>query len=177
MAKFPTSVSVDDLVSPFRENVEKFIQALKNAGASVTISATYRPVERAFLMHYAYSIAKDNLSPAKVPANPAIAIDWVHRTKNGRIDYTASRQAAQDMVDGYDISFRPALASNHTLHLAIDMTLGWTGTLTIVNGAGKSVAITSAPQSGLNADLITVGASYKVLKLISDPPHWSEDGH
>jgi hypothetical protein len=177
VAKFPTSVSVDDLVSPFRENVEKFIAAIKSAGASLTISATYRPAERAFLMHYAYSIAKDGLSPAKVPSNPAIDIDWVHRTRGGRIDYTASRKAAQEMVDGYDIAYRPALSSNHTLHLAIDMTIGWTGTLTIVDAAGKAHAITSAPQSGLNSDLIAVGATYKVLKLISDPPHWSQDGH
>jgi hypothetical protein len=176
VSKFPTSTDVEDLIPPFRDNVKLFIAAIKAAGADLTISATYRPLERAWLMAYAWSIAREKLSPAKVPANPAIDIDWVYRRPNGRIDYVASRKAAEDMVQGYDIAFKPALTSQHTARLAIDMTISWPATLSIVNAQGKTVAITSLPRSGSNADLIAVGATYKVIKLVSDPPHWSVDG-
>jgi hypothetical protein len=177
VSQFPTSKDVEDLLPPFRDNVKLFLAALKSAGASVTISATYRPPERAFLMAYAWSIAREGLSPAKVPKNPKIDIDWVHRYANGKINYTASKQAAEDMVQGYDIAFKPALVSQHTQRLAIDMTISWTGTLNIANAQGKTVAISSQPISGENTDLIAVGATYKVIKLVSDPPHWSVDGH
>ncbi|MBU6450963.1 MAG: hypothetical protein KGS72_04235 [Cyanobacteria bacterium REEB67] len=177
VTKFPTSVDVADLASPFRENVKRFLAAITAAGGTYDIKATYRPVERAFLMHYAWSIARENLSPAKVPKNPAIDIDWVYRRPNGRIDYTASRKAAQDMVDAYDIAFKPALVSQHTMRLAIDVVIAWTNSLDIVDSRGKTVKITSMPRSGSNRDLIAVGASYHVLKLVSDPPHWSDNGH
>ncbi len=177
VSKFPTSTDVEDLIPPFRDNVKLFLAALKTAGASVSISATYRPPERAFLMAYSFSVAREGLSPAKVPHNPDIDIDWVHRYANGRINYTASRQAAEDMVQGYDIAFKPALSSQHTRRLAIDITINWSGTLSILDAHGKSVAIKSNPQSGSNADLIAVGATYQVIKLVSDPPHWSVDGH
>jgi len=177
VSKFPTSIDVNDLVPPFRDNVKLFLAALNAAGASVTINATYRPAERAFLMAYAWSIAREGLSPARVPANAAIDIDWVHRYKNGRINYTASRQAAEDMVQVYDIAFKPALSSQHTRRLAIDITVGWEGDLVIINAQGQKITIKSEPRSGENPDLIAVGASYKVIKLVSDPPHWSVDGH
>jgi hypothetical protein len=177
VSKFPTSTDVADLIPPFRDNVKLFLAALNTAGASVSISATYRPPERAFLMAYAWSIAREGLSPAKVPANPAIDIDWVYRFANGRINYSASKQAAEDMVQGYDIAFKPALSSQHTRRLAIDITVGWPATLNILDAHSKKVAITSLPRSGSNADLIAVGATYQVIKLVSDPPHWSVDGH
>jgi len=177
VSQFPTSTDVEDLIPPFRDNVKRFLAALQAAGATVNITATYRPLERAFLMHYAWAIAREKLSPAKVPTNPSIDIDWVWRYANGRINYTASRKAAEDMVVAYDIVFEPALTSQHTARLAIDITVSWPATLDIVNAQGKTVAITSLPRSGSNADLIAVGATYQVIKLVSDPPHWSVDGH
>ncbi|HEY9793708.1 MAG TPA: hypothetical protein V6D22_25150 [Candidatus Obscuribacterales bacterium] len=176
VAKFPTSKDVEDLASPFRENVKKFLAALKSAAAQFDISATYRPAERAFLMHYAYRIAREKLDPRDVPARKDVDIEWVHRKDNGRIDLVASRNAAEDMVEAYDIVYRPALNSNHTRRQAIDMTISWTDTLSIKNGRGKTVDIKSTPHSGQNGNLWTVGKSYKVLKLESDPPHWSVDG-
>jgi hypothetical protein len=177
VSKFPTSTDVDDLVIPFKDDVKRFLAALFAAGAGVTISATYRPAQRAFLMHYAFRIARENLSPAKVPANADIDIDWAHRYASGRINYNASRKAAEDMVQAYGIAFRPALSSNHTRRLAIDMTIGWQATLLIKDARGKSVSIDSSPRDGENPDLIAVGKTYDVLKLVSDPPHWSSDGH
>ena len=177
VSKFPTSTSVDDLLPPFRDNVKRFLAALHSAQTTVVIHATYRPLERAFLMAYAWSIARENLSPAQVPKNPAIDIDWVHRYSSGRINYNASRKAAQDMVQAYDIVFKPALTSQHTARLAIDITISWLADLKIIDGQGKTIVISSDPRTGSNSHLIKVGASYQVIKLVSDPPHWSVDGH
>src|SRR5262245_56402255 len=65
---FPTSVSTDDLTEPFKTNVTNFLKALSDAGATYTINATYRPPQRAYLMHYAYAIARNGMNPARVPA-------------------------------------------------------------------------------------------------------------
>jgi hypothetical protein len=37
--------------------------------------------------------------------------------------------------------------------------------------------IASGPRDGSNPELIKVGATFGVMKLVSDPPHWSDDGH
>ncbi|MBK7747687.1 MAG: peptidoglycan-binding domain-containing protein [Candidatus Obscuribacter sp.] len=176
VSQFPTSKSVDDLISPFRENLQAFLSALAKAGASVTINATYRPVERAYLMHYAFRIAREGLSPLDVPAMDGVDIQWNHLDSAGKLDIVASRRAAQDMVAAYGIAFKPALRSNHTARLAVDMSIGWSGSLSIVNASGKKVVITSSPRSGSNTDLIRVGKTYGVIKLVSDPPHWSQNG-
>ncbi len=173
---FPTSTSVDDLLPPFRDNLKAFLTALNKSGAGVTISATYRPVERAYLMHYAFRIAREGLSPQSVPGKSGVDIQWAHRDSAGKLDLAASRRAAEDMVAAYGIAFRPALNSNHTARLAVDMTIVWSGTLTILNASGKKVLIGSTPRSGSNAALIQVGKSFGVIKLVSDPPHWSQNG-
>lgn len=174
--QFPTSTDVEDLVSPFRENVRAFVQALRAAGANVRISATHRPPERAYLMHYAFRIARDGLDPRQVPARANVDIEWVHKKPNNQVDLSASKNAAADMVLAYGIVYKPALNSQHTRRLAIDMTISWTGTLSIKNANGKSVEIKRSPRSGQNADLVSVGQTYRIIKLVSDPPHWSSDG-
>ena len=176
VSKFPTSRDVEDLDPPFRDNVKRFLQAMTDAGCRITISATYRPRERAYLMHYAFRIAREGLSPVNVPKLSGVDIQWDHRKANGQLDLVASRNAAEDMVLAYSIAFKPALNSNHTRKLAIDMTVTWSGTLNIKNASGKIVTITSSPRTGQNGDLVRVGATYKVIKLQSDPPHWSENG-
>lgn len=50
--KFQDKTSTQTLSYPFRTNVEQFLSALKQAGARVTIAATLRPPERAYLMHW-----------------------------------------------------------------------------------------------------------------------------
>jgi hypothetical protein len=176
--RFPTSRSVTDLVEPFRTDVERFISALRNAGAGVEISATLRPRERAYLMHYAYAIAREHLDPAHVPPSPGVNIRWLHTNPQGQPDLNASRVAAEQMVQSYGIVHRPALESQHVRGLAIDMNIYWLNNLVIVNGAGRRITITGTPRNGAgNSDLHDVGASYGVYKLRSDPPHWSSDGH
>lgn len=174
--QFPTSRDVEDLASPFRENLKRFLQAMRDAGCSITISATYRPKERAHLMHYAFRIAREGLSPVGIPKLEGVDIQWDHRKANGQLDLVASRNAAEEMVLAYGIAFKPALSSNHTRRTAIDMTITWSGTLRIKNASGTVVTISSGPRTGQNGTLVKVGATYKVIKLQSDPPHWSENG-
>lgn len=173
VAEFPTSILISDLSPTFQGNVLTFISALKAGQAQVSINATYRPRERAYLMHWAYKIAKGQVNPESVPSMKGVDICWVHRNVAGDIDLSSSRQAAQQMVNAYGIVYAPALVSRHTERLAIDMNISWPNELNI-NG----VTIKTTPRTGSgNTDLHSVGATYNVLKLASDPPHWSDDGH
>jgi hypothetical protein len=168
VSQFPQSRSVDDLVEPFRDNVNRFLSALSDAGATVSIAATFRPPERAYLMHYSFLIARGGADPSAVPSLPGVDIQWAHDD---------AKSAAEAMVRGYDIVFQPALASRHTQGLAIDMDVAWQGNLTIADAHGVTTTIASLPRSGGNSDLQAVGNSYGVKKLATDPPHWSSDGY
>jgi hypothetical protein len=81
------------------------------------------------------------------------------------------------MMVGYQIQFLAALVSRHTQRRAIDMTIGWQGTLNIRDFNGNAHAIASSPRDGSNPELIAASATFGVIKLASDPPHWSDDGH
>jgi hypothetical protein len=168
--QFPNSAAIDDLVQPFRDDVADFLDALKAAGAKVKVSATRRNRTRAQLMHYSWRIAHGSIAPKDVPAIPGCAIKWDHG------DLARSKQGAQEMVDLFGIAFQPSLTSRHIEGRAIDMTIDWAGTLQIRDKAGRTRAV-GAPRSGnTNTDLHAIGASYGVRKLVSDPPHWSDDG-
>jgi hypothetical protein len=178
VARFPTSTSTTDLVEPFKTNVASFIAAMQGAGATVSIGATLRPKQRAYLMHWSFRIAKQGYDPAKVPAMTGVDIEWVHRNLAGHVDLKASRSAASDMVSGYGIVYRPALSSRHTEGKAIDMTIVWSAAeLKITPPKGTAVSIKSKPRDGGNTELHKVGKSFGVIKHVSDPPHWSSDGH
>jgi hypothetical protein len=170
--QFPTSKSTQDLAEPFRGNVERFLAALRLAGASVIIADTLRPPQRVYLMHWSYAIARQGVDPHKAPALPGVDIEWVHP------DPAASRLAAEQMVEAYGIAFPPALASRHIEGKAIDMTITWHDDLVIADAHGASHRITSLPRNGAqNSGLHAVGLSFGVHKLLSDAPHWSSDGH
>ena len=176
VSRFPTSASVDDLIEPFRSNVARFIKALRDAHASVAIADTFRPPERTYLMHFAFVIAR-GLDPQTVSPMAGVDIQWVHVGPDGKPDLAASKQAAARMAQGYGIRFEPALTSRHTERNAIDMTITWSGDLTIARADGTSTIINSAPRTGDNTSLHAVGATFGVIKLVRDPPHWSSDGH
>ena len=183
VARFPTSASVADCAQPFRDNLNAFIAALVAAGASVNIAATLRPPQRAYLMHWCWSIVKQKTDPHAIPPLDGVAIAWVHVDARGNFDPIASVAAAEDMVEAYGmqaLNVAPALKSNHISGTAVDMAISWSGTLTINKRDGSAVQIDSLPRSGMNPDLKTVGASYGVIKFVggaSDMPHWSADGH
>lgn len=171
VARFPGSRSVFDTKEPFVGKLTRFHQALRDAGASVSISATFRPPERAYLMHFSFRIAREKLDPRSVPPMAGVNIQWDHG------NLAASRNAAERMVAAYGIAFKPSLTSHHTRGLAIDMTITWAGVLKIKDAAGNVRSI-GAPRNGKqNQTLHAVGSTYGVIKLVSDPPHWSNDGH
>jgi hypothetical protein len=170
-ATYPNSSSVSDLAPEFRPKVAAFISALHTAGASVEVSSTLRNKKRAYLMHYSWTIANGSIAPESVPAEPGVDIIWDHG------DVAKSKAGAQQMVTLFSIQYQPSLASLHISGLAIDMDIAWKGKLKIKNKSGQVVAI-GAPQDGAtNTTLHRVSASYGVLKLLSDPPHWSSTGH
>ena len=170
-ARFPNSNKLVDLVPPFRDNAVRFTGALAAAGASVRVSSTLRHPSRAYLMHFSWKIAKGMIAPGQVPARPGVDINWDHG------NLAKSKKAAQEMVNLFGMNFIASLTSNHIQGEAIDMTIGWTGNLNIVDATGKTHAI-GAPRNGAdNMQLHKVGASYGVKKLASDPPHWSLKGN
>ena len=162
--KFPGSKSVDDLAPVFKESVTSFLAAVKAAGGRVSIAATYRPPERAYMMHYAWDISTGKIRADRVPAMAGVNIEWDHGTTQ------KSKNAASAMVSGFGMQHRGALASRHTERKAIDMNITGMNGKSILNKEGTSVKIGGA------GDLHAVGATYGVIKLVTDPPHWSEDG-
>lgn len=178
VSSFPNSSSVDDLSDPFKGNVNKFLDALKKAGAMVSIDTTKRPKERAYLMHWAWQISKENYDPEKVPEMTGVDIDWVHKDEKGNVNKPASKTAADQMVAAYKIKYGPVLVSRHEEGNAIDMNISWSAAELKITGAdGKEVGIKTGSKDGSNSDLQDVGKGYGVIKLKSDPPHWSSDGH
>ena len=178
VSQFPTSRSIEDLTDPFRTNVRRFLAALQQAKATVTIADTLRRPERAYLMFFSFVIARNHMEPDKVPPMPGVGIEWVHKNAQGQPDPVASKTAAEQMVQAYGIVFQPSLFTRHTEGKAIDMNITWQNDLVVVDGHGAPVTIASSPRhGGGNADLNRVASSYGVMKLLSDPPHWSLDGH
>ena len=165
VAQFPTGTSTNDLSPAFRDAVNAFIQAINSAGGAVSIAATYRPPERAYLMHYAWKIANGTIQPDRVPTMAGVNIEWDHGNKQSSVN------AAKAMKTGYGMKHIAALDTNHTSRTAIDMNVSGMIGKTILSKDGTKVKIKAA------SDLYPVGASYGVHKLESDPPHWSADGH
>jgi hypothetical protein len=179
VSRFPGSQSLDDCINPFRENLKAFLAALAQAGAQISIAATFRPPERAYLMHWSWKIARNIADPRDADSMQGVDIDWVHRTATGVPDIPKSRSAANQMVSLYGIVAQPALTSRHTERRAVDMDISWTNSLPIRGPNDSVTTISSQPRSGMNADLIQVGTEYGVIKaqFANDPPHWSDDGH
>lgn len=179
VARFPGSTATTDCIATFRASIDQFLAALSAAGASVTISATFRPPERAYLMHWAWKIANNLALPQDAPPMVGVEIQWTHTDDAGAPDIPKSRSAASQMVTGYDIVTLPALVSRHTQGRAIDMTISWKGDLKMRDARGKLTTISSLPRTGMNSVLIDAGATYGVIKakFANDPPHWSDDGH
>lgn len=181
VARFPTGTAIEDCASPFRENLQAFVDTLGVAGARVSINATRRPAQRAYLMHWSWKLARQLVRPPAVPPHADVAINWAH-CRAGVYSEADSLMAARAMVVGYGMSnlrVAPALRSNHIAGLAVDMNIDWSGTLAVRDAQGQTVRIASQPRDGMNAQLHEVGKSFGVIKYLggaSDRPHWSVDG-
>lgn len=170
--RYSQSVSTSDLIEPFRGNVDRFIAALNAGGANVSIAQTYRPIERAYLMYWSYKIA-NGTDPATADTQGGVDIDWQHLDNAGQPNRTEAQTAAEAMVSGYHIRYPPAAPSDteHNQRTAIDMTITSYESKAFTDGSGHSTTITNSTQ------LYALGATYGVVKLVADPPHWSIDGH
>ncbi len=169
---FPTSKSISDLTSPFRQRVEAFQKALIDAGCQVIVTATHRPKERAYLMHYAARIYRQEIAARFVPKMAGVDVEWVHYTNAGSV------QAARDMLNAYGVGGNPvSLNSRHIQRLAIDWNVTWNDKINIRDGNGRMVSVSNPPNAALNRTLWIVGSTYGVYKLTNDPPHWSVDGY
>ncbi|MTH47615.1 hypothetical protein GJV78_15390 [Escherichia alba] len=133
-------------------------------------------------MHWSWKIARGRVQPENVPAKSGVDIDWVHRGAGGKVDTTASINAAKAMVRAYgmtNLNVAPALNSRHTEGNAVDMSLSWSGNLEIKNKRGDTVVINTLPRDGMNSQLHEVGKTFGVIKYhggSNDKPHWSTDG-
>lgn len=217
-AKFSGSTSLDDLSDEknFRDNINAFIEALKVAEAiefpsqkklnkaikkkeekaGYTITATLRPKERSYLMHYSWKIFNGMIDYSKeIESFPGVNIIWWHEEGEKK-----SKDAAKEMVIGYkirELGIPPALDSNHNKGKAIDLVIRWRGNLNIKKRDGTDVIIKTTPRNHTNRELIQVAKSYdvehfkcsprKMKRLkIEDPwdkicvngdrPHWSYNG-
>jgi hypothetical protein len=120
-------------------------------------------------MHWCFCIAREAADPAAIAAMDGVDIQWAHPN---------AKAAAEAMVRAYGVVVRPVLTTRHTQGLAVDMNITWPGNLTIARADGQMVTISSEPRAGAgNTDLHQVGATYGVIKLLTDAPHWSVDGH
>jgi hypothetical protein len=66
---FPPSKLTSDLIPTFQASVDRFIAALNAAGATPRIIVTYRPVERQYLQHFAWEIARGVLTRQQFKPN------------------------------------------------------------------------------------------------------------
>ena len=170
------STRLEDLDPAFRVNLASFIQALQAAGARVDVWATRRSRERAYLFHWSWKIALGLCKAADAVQRSGVEIEWDHG------DEHASRQAALEMVVGFGLAvppqslLPPLLDSEHLAGNAVDMDILWSGTLAVKDGQGRSVELCFMSDSNANEALHSVGASYGVLKLKDDAPHWSATG-
>lgn len=170
------SSDIEDLESTFQGKVKEFKKALDDAGTSISIDTTKRPKERAYVLHYAWQVAKGNVQANAVPAMTGVDIVWDHG------DDTKSKAGAQEIVTAANVASKPSLTSNHIEGKAIDWTITWTGDLKIKEKGGTDRVIKTTPLNGGdpgNTELHDVGKGYGVIKglfSIKDPPHWSFDG-
>lgn len=170
-AHFLPSAAVVDLTVEFARKVAAFIGRLTDAGCTVSIADTYRPPQRAYLMHWCCMIGGAGQDPAAVPAMPGVDIDW---TCGG--DRVKAKAAAQAMMAGYQIKFPAALASRHTQRRAIDMTIKVPAGATILDCDGHPHHFDAACL-GTDPRVVAIGKTFGVMKLANDAPHWSDDGH
>jgi hypothetical protein len=171
------STSVEDLVEPFRSNAKAFVKALTEAGASVHVGTTRRSDKRAYLFHWCWLIGLAKKNATEPNSLVGVDIEWDHG------DAEQSQKGAREMIDGFGLVIPPgstnppALDSNHISGKAIDMDIAWTGTMNITTKDGTTESVLFMPDVDHNTRLHAVGASFGVIKLVTDAPHWSLDGH
>jgi len=170
------SNKIDDLEASFKTNVNAFIKALKDAGATVDVSTTKRSDKRAYLFHWSWKISQGKCKPSDPTKKAGVDIQWDHG------DLAKSKAGALEMVNGFGLAvpprsvLAPSMTSNHISGKAIDMTIKWTGIMKVKKKDGTEVQVAFSANVNTNTALHAVGESYGVKKLKNDAPHWSYNG-
>lgn len=170
--QFLGSNSLDSLNPTWGPKAKAFVAALRAAGATVTINAANRPIQRSYLMYYAWQIAKGGIAPSKVPAYPGVSIDW---TNGGK---TASAVTlARQMCAAYGVAWNSARQqvgrpgnSRHNYGAAVDMNIQGYINKNVKNPQGKLVKLTNV------AALRNLGRAYGVIYYTGEDMHWSDTG-
>ena len=155
--EFPVSASLRDLSVTFGAQVRRFVEALAAAGAVVEVLSTRWSPEAAYLMHWAWRIAKESFDPRRVPEMSGIRITWWHG------DIYASQDAARAMVEAYgieDLKAAPPVDSPHVRGDGVDMSVAWDGVIPIQDAGGIEHVITSDAMDGVNEELLAVAETY-----------------
>jgi murein DD-endopeptidase MepM/ murein hydrolase activator NlpD len=193
LEKFPHSTDIGMLEAEFGKDLQAFIGALKEGGILVTITTTFRPPQRSYLMYWCQQIAAGKVSPDKVkPFVPEVEgdelvnIDWAHLGSDGQPDLEAAKKAAEEMrvkfLIGTNAVAKP-YRSNHNFRQAkaVDMTLvpKWGIGKVIKNKDRKKIEVEE------KKNLFLVGQSYGVVHFDlrpnksvprQDDVHWSRTG-
>ena len=186
--EYKDKASIEDLSSPFKENVKDFLKAIdeakkKTPKAKITyhISSTRRPYKRAVLMHYCHKVVHNKISPQQAQIETQkenIPINWIHTDSSGKYSEKISRAKALEMIRAYGIAYPASLTSHHVRGNAIDITITWQSSFTIKDKAGKEHTIDTPKNGATNLELRKVGETYGVKRTLEkDPPHWSLEGN
>ncbi len=182
------SNQVSDLSDTFRPEVQSFLGALQEGGVpNPTISSTKRSYERQFIMYYAKQIADGKMDADEVqeitPTN--IDIQWDYGNDNYSVAAAKALLGGQGFGIGTNPVGKPDQGSLHITGDAIDMNItGYKNKLVFVGPDATPWSEAHGYVEGLSLVKITdantlyeIGATYGVIKLLSDPPHWSVNGH
>lgn len=169
-AKYPDSTKINALQPLFADGVQRFVNALRKAGARVDVSLTRRHPARAKLMYCCYKLARNEIAVRSIPSIDMCEIVWDH----GSAD--RSRAAAAEMVSLFGIRSEPKLESLHALGKALDMTVTWNQPITIKDALGREVKIAGPSNGASSRPLHKVGATYGVIKQAGDASLWSVNG-
>ena len=113
-------------------------------------------------MHWCCMVGNTGQDPHSVPPMNGVNIDWAHGGAGGG---QKDDGGISDRFSGSpDQPPYPALCHRHDHRLE--------GTLKITDLNGQSHSICTGPRNGSNPQLIAVGKTFAVIKLVSDPPHW-----
>jgi LysM repeat protein len=175
--RFLGSKDLDSLNPDFREKAKRMISALEAVGVKVQRSAAFRPMERSYLMYYAFRVCRGD-DVMKIPQWPGVHIDWAHRNSDGSPNVAAAKAAAEKMCKKYQIN--PASSkqqvgkagrSRHNYGAAIDIDIGsnYIGK-NVVDGTGHAVVLASFES------LKNFGKSFGVIYYSGENMHWSDSG-
>jgi len=169
-----SSHDLGTLAAGFAGPAKTFIDGLSASGAAVEITCTWRHENRAYLMHYAWTLESGEESVAKANSDcqgKGIAIEWDHG------DPAQTQAAAAAMKKAFGLVAKPALGTLHKTGEAVDMKI--TGVPASLTVGGKTYQAEEKKSGKLDEDKVDhIGRELGVIWYGGgDYVHWSVNGH